>query len=69
MKYLDCPFCDSENVSLARGHFNECQVICNDCNACGPSLRGESNAIKAWNEVARRIQKVKKKESEGEDGK
>ena len=52
-----CPFCGSRDVEVV--HPGRCWVIlCNTCQAEGPTDLGESGAIEAWNTRAEPVTEV-----------
>lgn len=51
MNPLPCPFCQSSNVEFSDG--SDC-IICNDCNAFGPTSQSPERAVILWNRCPRR---------------
>ena len=47
-----CPFCGTTWTDLdVRGNFDLCHVVvCGNCEAHGPVVNGEQDAIDAWNQ-------------------
>lgn len=57
MKMMACPFCNSPHTTLMDDPFHigddDCWVECDNCEAFGPSKKGQAAAIEAWNSRAR----------------
>lgn len=52
IEMLACPFCGSPDVKVISASLHARQGYCNNCNAVGPYVMGEANAIAAWNRRA-----------------
>jgi Lar family restriction alleviation protein len=62
--FKPCPFCGSKNIT----YYHTFDLCCNDCEASGPEMETEEQAVEGWNKRDdKRIAKLEKELKEANE--